>query len=266
MDIHWVYSYMKNILLITFIYAIILALSPFSKLYTQHPGCGTDAMHHHLQQRQPSIRQLQQIFERRWQLQRRSQSRQLYTIPVVVHLVHNGGPENISNQQVQQAIAALNDGMRNRQPFNPQTGVDVEIEFCLAIQDPQGATTTGITRTQSTLTNLLMEPEDTLMKDLIRWDPTQYLNIWIVNSITSQASGPGVAGYAYFPSSHGQREDGIVGEYNYFDAQQANISIFVHEAGHYLGLYHTFEGDIYSHACPFARIMEIPKMVAHSSG
>lgn len=221
-------------------------------LQAQFPGCGADDMQKQIEQQQPSIRQMNQLFERNWQAHQRSNqitSRQVYTIPVVVHLIHNNGPENLSDPQVQQAIDALNDGMRNRGAFNPQKGVDTEIEFCLAVRNPQGNPTTGITRNQSTLTQLLMEPQDTLMKDLIRWDPTQYLNIWIVNSITSQASGPGVAGYAYFPSSHGNREDGIVGEYTYFTSRQGDISVFVHEAGHYLGLYHTFSGGCTNSDC-----------------
>lgn len=209
-------------------------------------------MNARIQRANPHIKQLRQQFERRWrqqQVQGHTAARQVYTIPVVVHLVHNNGPANLTDPQVIQAIDALNEGLRNRGVFNPQTGVDTEIEFCLAIRDPNGMATTGITRTVSPLSQLTMETEDLMLKNLIRWDPTQYLNIWVVNSITSLASGPGVAGYAYFPASHGQPEDGIVGEATYLTSQQQDISVFVHEAGHYLGLHHTFAGGCQNNNC-----------------
>lgn len=87
------------------------------------------------------------------------------------------------------------------------------------------------------------------MKDLTRWDPRHYLNIWLVREITSESVGDGVAGYAYFPSSHGTREDGIVGEARWFGSSTDNSKIFAHEAGHYLGLYHTFQGGCANNDC-----------------
>ncbi|MFK7972013.1 MAG: M43 family zinc metalloprotease, partial [Bacteroidia bacterium] len=206
-----------------------------------------------LYQHSPQKLQFQQLLERTWYRRQMSgqlpSSRQLYTIPTVVHIVHNNGPGNITDAQVQAAMSSLNDAMRNRGIFNPSTGVDVEIEFCLAVQDPNGNATNGITRSVSTLTDFTMETEDLLVKGLSRWDPTQYLNIWVVNSITSLSVGPGVAGYAYFPSSHGAPEDGIVGEASYFDSANDKISVFAHEAGHYLGLYHTFQGGCTNNDC-----------------
>ncbi|MEM6263327.1 MAG: M43 family zinc metalloprotease [Bacteroidota bacterium] len=227
-------------------------LSSMNQVIAQFPTCGTDHMHRHLEQHDPQVQHRQQQFERLWQrraLHGTPAARQVYTIPTVVHLVHSNGPANITDPQVQAAINALNDGLRNRGIFNPATGVDVEIELCLALRDPQGNSTNGITRTASPLSQMIMESLDTLLKDLIRWDPTQYLNIWVVNSITSQASGPGVAGYAYFPSAHGTRVDGIVGEVAYFNNQQEDISVFVHEAGHYFGLFHTFQGGCRNNNC-----------------
>jgi hypothetical protein len=50
---------------------------------------------------------------------------------------------------------------------------------------------------------MTMESEDLALKNLNRWDPTRYVNIWLVREICSASSGCGVAGYAYFPSAHG---------------------------------------------------------------
>ena len=161
-------------------------------------------------------------------------SKALQIIPVVVHIVHNGGSENISDAQVVSAIANFN--ARFAQSPNNQ------IQFCLAQRDPNGNATTGITRNTSTLTAETMESEDIALKDINRWTPTCYLNIWVVKEILSISSGSGVIGYAYFPSAHGQPMDGIVIEAGYFGSSYENDAVGVHEIGHYLGLYHTFEG------------------------
>ena len=174
---------------------------------------------------------------------------QIYTIPVVVHIIHNNGPENIPDAQVIAGMQHLNDAFRNVGYYDPSTGVDVEIEFCLAKQDENGNPSTGIDRVVSALTNMTMETDDISLKNLLRWNPTKYLNIWIVKEITSQSMGTGVAGYAYFPSSHGNVVDGIVNEANYFGSTPDKSKVAVHEMGHYLGLYHTFEGGCSNNNC-----------------
>ncbi|MCB0548252.1 MAG: hypothetical protein KDD19_11780, partial [Phaeodactylibacter sp.] len=132
-----------------------------------------------------------------------------HTLPVVVHIIHNGGSENISDGQAADAIQHLNDAFANVGYYNPATGVDTEIAFCLARRTPQGEATTGINRVQSALTNLNNSTDDLAMKALSRWDPTRYINVWVVNEICSN-NGCGVAGYAYLPGAHGQPYDGIV--------------------------------------------------------
>ncbi len=162
------------------------------------------------------------------------------TIPVVVHIVHNNGPENISNALVLQGIQDLNEAFANSGAYADVNGVNTNIQFCLAQQDENGNASTGINRVVSSLTNLTAETDDAALKTLIGWDPTKYLNIWLVNEITSQSMGSGVAGYAYLPSSHGNPEDGIVNEARWFGSDPNNSKVHIHEAGHYLGLYHTF--------------------------
>jgi len=102
--------------------------------------------------------------------------------------------------------------------------------------------TTGITRDQSSLTEVTIESEDIALKNLNRWTPTDYINIWLVREICSAGSGCGVAGYAYFPASHGNPEDGIVMEAEYMGSSPGGTGVLAHEMGHYLGLYHTFQG------------------------
>lgn len=176
-------------------------------------------------------------------------AKMVVTLPVVVHIIHNGGSENISDTQVSLGIQQLNEAFANTGYYDQNTGTDVMVQFCLALRTSDNQPTTGINRVQNALTDLVMETEDVPMKNLSRWDPTQYVNIWIVNEICSAASGCGVAGYAYFPSSHGNNNDGIVMESEFLGSSPGNTGVLIHEMGHYLGLYHTFQGGCTNDDC-----------------
>jgi PKD repeat protein len=165
-----------------------------------------------------------------------------YVIPVVVHIIHDNGPENISDDDVKLGIRHLNEAFANIGAYDSTNGVSIGIEFCLAKQDELGRFTTGITRTQSPLTEMTMESDDGELKNLSRWDTKRYLNIWLVREITSRASGPGVSGYAYPLTARGGPRDGVVNEARLFAGNTDQAKIHVHEVGHYLGLYHTFQG------------------------
>jgi gliding motility-associated-like protein len=162
-------------------------------------------------------------------------------IPVVVHIIHNGGAENISNTQVQTAINNINSKFAESNNY--------QIQFCLAQRDPIGNSTNGITRDVDALTVETMEVDDISLKNINRWPPTCYLNIWIVRDINSLSMGSGVIGYAYFPSAHGQNMDGIVIEADYFGISADNDGVGAHEIGHYLGLYHTFQNACTNNNC-----------------
>lgn len=168
-----------------------------------------------------------------------------FTLPVVVHIVHQNGAENIDNAQVEQGIADLNAAFDGS--FG--TGVNTEIEFCLAKNNPAGDPSTGITREESSLTNVTIETEDLLLKEIDRWDPTKYINIWVVASVGSDALVGTVRGYSYMPAFHGTDRDGIVIEAEFFGSTPENSTILAHEMGHYLGLYHTFHAGCGNDNC-----------------
>ena len=79
------------------------------------------------------------------------------TIPVVVHVVYNDSSENISDAQIYSQIDALNkdftrtntDILNTPTDFLPITA-DVQLNFCLAQQTPDGNQTNGIIRKQTT--------------------------------------------------------------------------------------------------------------------
>jgi PKD repeat protein len=171
-------------------------------------------------------------------------------IPVVVHVIHNGGVENISDAQIQSQIDVLNEDYRKIAGTNGDgSGVDTEVEFCLAKLTPDGKCTNGIVRIQSTLTNHLTY-QRTQLKNLSYWDNTRYLNMYVVKTINGNS---GIAGYSSFPGGPPD-EDGIVVLYNYFGktgtvAAASNGRTCSHELGHWFGLYHTFNGGCGTDTC-----------------
>lgn len=169
------------------------------------------------------------------------------TLPVVVHIIHNNGSENISNAQVLQGIQHLNEAFANSGYYDPANGVNTQIQFCMAQRDPANNATNGITRDVSA--NTVMSganyyADDQKVKNINRWDPYCYINIWLVKSIPTS-----VVGYAYMPSAHGTSLDGIIEEAAYFGSSYPNDVVVVHEMGHFLGLYHTFEGACTNNDC-----------------
>lgn len=214
------------------------------------PGCFTDELLKIKRLNNPSFQARVSIMNTRiGQKINSGIQRDILTIPVVVHVIHENGLENISDFQIHQGIADLNAAFANEGAYFNPNGVNTNIQFCLAVRGPAGEFTNGITRNQSALTNVTTETQDADLKNLVRWDPNKYLNIWLVNEITSLSMGTGIAGYAYFPTSQGQSEDGIVNEARFFGSTTDNSKVHIHEAGHYLGLYHTFEGSCANTNC-----------------
>lgn len=167
----------------------------------------------------------------------------LYKIPVVFHVIHKGESvgtgSNIDDQYLLQALDDLNYDFQN----SGGMGTDVEIQFCLAERDEYGSFSTGINRVDGYgVGNYesigMASSNEEVLKSLSVWPNRDYLNIWIVHAIAG-----GYTGFATFPGES-STVDGIV---LWADATgTANYShVITHEAGHFFGLYHTFEG-----ACP----------------
>ena len=165
-------------------------------------------------------------------------------IPVVVHVIHNLGSENISDASIQGALDILNANI-NGQASNFLTKTpdifasvrgDLNVEFRLAKIDPLGNPTSGILRVRSELTNE-PEPRDAI-KALSYWNSYQYFNIWTLQKFQPQDDGNTLLGYAQFPESGRMSTDGVV----LLASQMVNGGTLTHEVGHWLGLRHVW-GD-----------------------
>jgi hypothetical protein len=165
-----------------------------------------------------------------------------YTIPIVFHVIYKkDGTGNIPDSRIINQVAVLNEDYRAMAGTLGANGYDVKIQFELV----------GITRHQS---NRYFADRNENYKKSYGWDPTQYMNVY-----TNTASG--YLGYAYYPQdSAGEWWDGITLNYEACGGRDEGSAPYnqgrtlVHEAGHYLGLMHTFEGGCASGYCAGDRI------------
>src|SRR6218665_1643671 len=81
-----------------------------------------------------------------------------YTLPVVFHIIHENGPENISDANIWDAVSLLNAAFKHAPPYTPAGGVDINIDFCLS--------SSAITRNVSPLTDLVMETGNSSLKTI----------------------------------------------------------------------------------------------------
>jgi len=167
-------------------------------------------------------------------------------IPVVFHVLYNKDEENLSDEILHSQIDILNENFRRLNDNASETremfqdiATDPEIEFFLAGVDPEGNSTTGITRTftdretfidisldaffeafaecgldvedpdvlacieeffgDTSLDLDVMKSAETGGKDA--WDTKSYLNIWVANLSLASAGEqlPFILGFAYPP-------------------------------------------------------------------
>jgi hypothetical protein len=231
-------KYLKDLILITI---IALSLDVNSQIDLSEPdriNCGTAILHNERLASNPWIQKVmdkQNEFAKEYAKSFTSNKKGVisYTIPLVYHVIHDNGPENVSKAAIDASVANLNEDF---QKLNSDlssvvasfTGIaaDIEIQFRLAHIDPNGNCTEGITRTVSDETYAMTESA----KSIVNWNTTKYLNIWVGQTM---ASGSG--GWSYYPgTAPSQNNEGIV-----IRSAQLGNSIS-HEVGHFLNLPHTW--------------------------
>jgi PKD repeat protein len=180
----------------------------------------------------------------------------LYKVPIVFHIVHTGGPENTSEEQIYNALDVINRDFRKQ---NADTAsvvtafksliADVEIEFVLATKAPDQTCFKGYTRTYSSTTfsgggnggdaqvNAVRNGNDVYQGN---WPSNKYLNVYVI------ADAGGAGGYTNYPSNFnlGDMSNGIWILHTQFgeigtSGTSAGRSL-THECGHWFKLAHTW--------------------------
>ena len=203
---------------------------------------------------------------------------QVIVVPVVFHIVHKGEAigegTNISDEQIQSCITALNEDFRKIEGTNGDgLGVDTKIEFCLASRSPENLPTTGIVRHDASdlvyevtfsgqyqmvtymedgvtpsgafTSSLQGIPADWMKQQLGCWDTENYFNMWIVSEIDGNDGGGGIQGFSYVGHYPSNCFAGPVQLYNVTgttgNIKTGNLNKTTsHEIGHAFNLYHTF--------------------------
>ena len=202
----------------------------------------------------------------------------IYTIPVVVHVLHKGEyldntptyveqpySTNISYEQITSAINNLTDRFRNtwapyweNEDTNgnlPRISTDAGIEFRLANRDPNGNPTNGILRHDYSSNATYVEKGlvttgvDTNIETILSatgWPRENYLNIWVVSEINDNDGGCGSVTLSSFPQTQLDAQDGVIVQWNRFgygafaNTNMAMNSDLTEAVGTYLGLYQTW--------------------------
>ena len=203
-----------------------------------------------------------------------------YTLPVVVHIIHNGEAvgtgSNISQAHVQSQLDVLNEDYRNLNAdgalvpsvFKPLRD-DAQFQFVAATRAPGGAVLAepGIDRVSRAARGFTAPPysmtyTEATIKAATSWNPDQYLNIWVLDL------GGGVLGYAQFPDNNAglpglsplgglPETDGVTILYSAFGRvgtlgpKYNKGRTLTHELGHWLGLIHVWgDTDCGDDYCP----------------
>ena len=124
----------------------------------------------------------------------------LYTIPVVVHVLHDYGLELVADSIIYNAIEAINsvftktnaDTISIIPKFIP-VAASTQISFKLANLDPNGNPTKGVEHIHTYLTHNAFD-----QSKINQWPQVRYLNIWLVSDLIGY-SGFAPATYVLMP-------------------------------------------------------------------
>ncbi len=237
----------------TYINVLILSLcfTIHSSVFSQHTehGCDSGVIKERLLQEDTNYAEKQAFFEKKYRQNVKaianSESRSssaVYTIPVVVHIVHNGAAlgttANPTDATIEGIIAETTDRFRHTQAgapnfSNPYFGIDTEIEFCLASADLNGNFTSGIVRYYDPVYSVGAYQDLSQPLSALAWDQNQFCNLFIVTDLTN-----GIAGV------HLGSPDITV-----FDSNSFWSGLIAHELGHYFNLDHTFKNGCTNGNC-----------------
>ena len=218
--------------------AVIIGMAGTS--YAQKP-CATDDVYKRLLQQYPQLADFEEQFnaQLREAVANRTTSvtdTTIYDIPLVVHVVHDYGAENVTDDVIYTAAAywAVVYMKQNADttdvipPFVKWVG-NPRMRLHLATIDPNGNPTKGVVRFKSYLT---IAADDQAKYE--QWPSNKYVNIWLIS--TFGAAYAGAAAYAYTPSlaTFQPYYDGVICLSSYTNQDKT----IPHELGHVMNLSH----------------------------
>ena len=229
--------------------------------------CSFDEINKRYLVENPQVQQMVNIAEKEITLAMKSgkfqhkNAGQIYEIPVVVHVFADKSPlgslGNPSDTQINEWIDFTNQLYANTY-YSGNNSTPFPFRLVLAKRSPSCENTTGIVRfdlsgnqdyndfgLKSSGTKGITEVE---LRQMSRWDPTSYYNIYVANKIDgfNGTSGSGTNGYAYLYGAAGGSVDGA---YHHAGVVGKGKPTLGHEFGHALGLYHTFGQNSSTTAC-----------------
>jgi len=243
---------MRNLVLLFQVVIFTLITSGFHSVQAQNNWCGQVTQTEKLIKENPQL--LPSIIKSREQLEQETRdyetprgARAVKIVPVVFHVIHLNGIENISDAQINDQMRIFNEdyNMSNADLSNVVSSFtniigDMQIEFRLAKLDPNGAPTNGIDRIVSSKTNQGGDGAK-----LNPWPRNKYLNIWVIKNWKNGIPS-GVLAYAYLPSGAQNRPsvDGVIVKSQFVGSIGTGRPVYArtltHEVGHYLNLSHTW--------------------------
>jgi hypothetical protein len=179
------------------------------------------------------------------------------TIPVVFHVFHPNGSAGVLLSQINYAINDLNRTFAGTDA--DYTTVDAnfasvksytKIRFALAKIDPNGNATNGVVYYKDKQIGYANGPMWDNEIAAIAWDNYKYFNVYVMNDLFGN-NVTNNSGFCFYPSSSQSSTKLARMVYNYSYLGQGGSSFnnlefnqtFTHECGHYMNLFHTFEGN-----------------------
>lgn len=178
-----------------------------------------------------------------------------FLVPVVVHVLYGceDEEEDLPMERIEAAIQMLNDDFSAQNPdlvgtpYNcqyPNRVGDMGVTFALAHKDENGNPTNGVNRVRTNKTYLGIGGSEELA-DVVQWDRTKYMNIYILNKVTPQNN----SGVAHYPESSDDKPalDAVCMAHWAVAPEPGSYRrnydyILTHEVGHWFGLRHIW-GD-----------------------
>lgn len=240
--------YLRQVLNLLLLFLVCPSLSNAQGV---DPVCGTESAYEARKKANPELRKAEErankLAEQYKNQRNKREDGETVIIPVVVHVLHNGGDAKLDQERVKVAINRLN---LDFQLANSDTSTvsemykdriaDFNYKFELVNKGPDGNCTNGITYNRTDLTDgdLWLNNLTQFTNEVPYWNPENYLNIWTVEEIFTTERTSVIAGQANFPWDQ-RGADGIIIRSDQLEKSDRTLT---HEAGHYVGLFHPFQG------------------------